>query len=172
MQNSHPDTSIPKDCRVDESGQPIIFYHGTPEIFDEFRSNDIGVHFGSLEQARRRARKKAGAEDYRIIPVFLMLRNPLRTADAGCWFSPNQAFEKIDLALKRLGLPRLPAIEGDRMTRFERARSYLESLGFDGIIYRNTAEGKGDSMIVFSNEQIHPLEPVLARQKRRKSRRP
>ena len=33
-------------------------------------------------------------------------------------------------------------------------RAYLESLGFDGIVYSNKFEGAGDSFIAFSNKQI------------------
>lgn len=149
---------------VDATGCPITLYHGTPETFEAFRTQDIGVHFGTLEQARHRARSKTNAE-FRLIPVFIRLENPLRTADAGCWYSTNQTIEKIDLALKRLGQPALPVFSGGREARLAQAREALIARGFDGIVYRNAVEGKGDSVIVFSNDQIR-LVPGAAEENR------
>lgn len=139
---------------VDAVGCPVTLYHGTPEIFEEFRIHDIGVHFGTLEQARHRGRSKSSDAGFRLIPAFIRLENPLRTADAGCWFSANQTIEKIDLALKRLKAPPLPTFSGDRIERLAQAREELTARGFDGLVYRNAVEGKGDSAIVFSQDQI------------------
>jgi len=157
---------------VDETGCPVTLYHGTPEIFEDFRIHDIGVHFGTLEQARHRGRSKSSDAGFRLIPAFIRLENPLRTADAGCWFSANQTIEKIDIALKRLKAPPLPTFSGDRIERLAQAREELTARGFDGLVYRNAVEGKGDSVIVFSQDQIRTARSSAADHKPTRRPRP
>lgn len=157
---------------IDEAGCPITYWHGTPETFEDFRINDIGIHFGTLEQARHRGRSKSSDADFRLIPAFIRLENPLRTADAGCWFSANQTIEKIDLALRRLKQPALPTFSGDHLERMAHARKELTARGFDGIVYRNAVEGKGDSVIVFSQDQIRKAPSSAADQQSIRRPRP
>lgn len=157
---------------VDAVGCPITYWHGTPETFEDFRIRDIGVHFGTLEQARHRGRSKSSDAGFRLIPAFIRLENPLRTADAGCWFSANQTIEKIDIALKRLKAPPLPTFSGDRIERLTQAREELTARGFDGLVYRNAVEGKGDSVIVFSQDQIRTARSSAADHKPTRRPRP
>ena len=43
---------------VDDSGKPMVVYHGTRSDFDEFSPNKEGIHFGSGSQAKMRSGKK------------------------------------------------------------------------------------------------------------------
>jgi hypothetical protein len=36
-------------------------------------------------------------------------------------------------------------------------RDLIKRIGYDGVVYKNKAEGFDDSYIAFSNDQIHPL---------------
>ena len=161
-----------KSVLIDTAGCPISLYHGTPESFEDFRIHDIGIHFGTLEQARHRGRSKSSDAGFQLIQAFIRLENPLRTADAGCWFSANQTIEKIDRALKRLKATPLPTFSGDRIERLAQAREDLTARGFDGLVYRNAVEGKGDSVIVFSQDQIRTARSSAADHKPTRRPRP
>lgn len=126
---------------VDESGAPLVVYHGTDSLVDftQFATGPEGIHFGTSRQANsrlgmsdevvRRAQKE-GLANYqanrRVIPVFLNIRNPKRVKD--------------------------PSSTGDWVAIVENAKAE----GHDGIVYRNTVEdkGRGDSYVVFDPTQI------------------
>jgi phospholipid N-methyltransferase len=61
---------------VDENGDPLVVYHGTTNRFNEFdktKTMDIGIHFGTKEQANDFATKKGG----HVFPVYLSVKNML-----------------------------------------------------------------------------------------------
>ena len=136
---------------VDENGQPLVVYHGTmaPEEFYAFRTQsgafNVGAHFGTEEQAAelmrstQRAMDRAAARNggavppnylkkhggpQRFIAAFLSIKNPLRTEDLGDEYA------------------------------WDRAIRQAKAEGYDGIVYKNTEEGEGDSYIAFYPEQI------------------
>lgn len=138
---------------LDEQGRPVLWYHATDaeEDFTEFaRTEDIGFHFGSLQQANTAAaRTQEGSE--RIIPVYLVMRSPLRLPDLHTW-SPSSVVQ----TLRRLGVLSDEVADEALMdvVGLEQVRDWLDAAGYDSIVYRNETEGDGDSVIVFRPEQI------------------
>lgn len=146
---------------------PIRAYHASTKDggFDKFRrrQNDIGVHFGTKEQANDRlnfltTRRYPGApsmDGAHILPVDLHIRRPLRLDDVGWWSADNVGFalerhpafgkEAVQDILRRL--PRTGRF-GDRNPRSELValRDLMHRKGYDGIVYRNTGEVAGSDV--------------------------
>jgi hypothetical protein len=120
-------------------GEPLVVYHGTLEAFDNFkrRPSDIGIHFGTLGQATDRLAFKAWqgkVGDERLVPANIALRNPLRLDDLITW-SAGRLEAAIEAALPDVAVPELRSPK--------QARLFLQSLGYDGIVYRNMGEVEG-----------------------------
>jgi len=147
--------------KVVARGKPKLAFHRTCADFDAFDTTrgDLGSHFGSTDQARGMLGGTARPGE-RTIPVYLSLKNPIRLLDQGSFHADSVAPQ-----LRRRGLIdaataiRLTAL-GDRGTALERRaanqeiKDILTRLGFDGVVYRNLTEGKGDSYIAFDPTQI------------------
>ena len=150
---------------VDEAGQPLVVYHGTPSDFTVFEAGDLGMHFGTYQQANNRI-MDAGPDDpgLRILPVYLSLQNPLRMYDVNDW----DVVLDVLVGLKAAGIE-LPngwvanrvkvkeqIVNGELtdLAAFDAIRAGLNSLGYDGVVYRNATEGAGDSYIAFYPNQI------------------
>lgn len=145
---------------VDVKGEPIVVYHGTqnkgkdfiPEIINY--EDEVGAHFGTEEQAgnaiKRQQEEGSDKESGNVIPFQINIKNPLRVPDIGRWY-PNKIFDEI--------------IEPSNM-KYEKSDFYGKSAediiqifkdnGYDGLVYENKHEGKGDSYIVFDKSQIKP----------------
>lgn len=176
-------------------GSPRIVYHGTlshredqprrkliemqevsfAPAFTVFQpgSDDIGIHFGTREQASDlvdiRAGTSRGGWRGHIYPVYIRLEKPIRMVDTGQWF-PFDVAERLKKgwagSLVGVNPPILTPKEVERVvyttdTRgHSQARKVLVSLlnahGYDGIVYQNLYEGnkKDDSYIVFDPAQI------------------
>lgn len=98
----------------DGHGNPKVVYHGTDaeedfKTFDVDRGEDIGIHFGTLEQATARIGMtgpvmrdilRYGLEPHqegrRIIPAYLSIKNPLRLPDMNEWGNPSEWLKRID----------------------------------------------------------------------------
>lgn len=115
--------------------------------FDAFEmpvgDKELGAHFGNRTQA-------SGFGT--VFDFYLKIVNPLRMPDLGTWH-----YQSVMREARRCGV----AITEDEYTEVFNARDnnaalrcLLMSKGIDGIVYRNEAEGKGDSFIAFSTEQI------------------
>jgi ADP-Ribosyltransferase in polyvalent proteins len=140
---------------VDEVGRPKVMYHGTDaeEEFTRFEfTEDVGFHFGPPETANARLTQIGASEHARIIPVFLSIKNPLRLPDLMTW-GPGE----VILALGEAG------VLSERRTRELLDEGYFDELDFrralerkryDGVVYRNSTEGGGDSYIALRPEQI------------------
>lgn len=153
-------------------------YHGTSSApFVEFKyTDDIGFHFGATPEvadARLLSDRIVGPNDpryeerSRIMPVRLLISNPLRLPDLGMW-DPGEVLEALRDAhvltfeeWEKYSLSDMP-IDKDFV---EKA---LASKGYDSIVYRNETEylggeeNKADSYIVFRPEQVKSafnLEP-------------
>jgi hypothetical protein len=142
-------------------------FHGTlSNPFDEFKTDGLGAHFGTLGQAHDRVQSKI--EDQakgqpRYIEAYLRIKNPLRLCD-GYWNDPQEMIEDIE----NWGV-KMPeefteyqntTMKNDR-AMIQKIKAYLVSLGYDGIVYSNDGEidligGKvwADSYIVFDPSQI------------------
>lgn len=156
---------------VDENGEPLVVYHGTAAEFDTFDASkvrDVGFHFGDKEAAdyvAERERQAGGRP--RVLPVYLSVKNPLRIADTN--FSPfefpralaGQAERGVIDGLDSGELLELAdsfdALRGSPDAARQAAElviEYLESRGFDGLVYSNRKEGRGTSWVAFRSEQI------------------
>jgi len=142
--------------RVEEFvGSKKVVFHGTNKEFEEFKiagevspykRESVGPHFGTKEQAGFVAKTKGG----KVKEFYLDIKNPIRLEDRNSWSQAginNQLFEKGIITR---------AEYDDNVYKKETydTRKILREKGYDGIVYSNTAEGKGDSYIAFSNEQI------------------
>jgi hypothetical protein len=128
---------------VDDDGRPMVVYHSTGSDFTSFRE---GQHFGTQRQSNQiitgktqvtEARQRLGMEpesptEYRTIPVYLKIENPLRVEDFG-------------------GNPEA----------WDQAIAEAKAKGYDGLVYQNWGEfdvnKKGepaDSYVAFNPEQI------------------
>ena len=149
-----------KSIVVKGDGSPQVVYHGTPNEFSAFSSRDgdhLGHHFGSRDQAEERLRREKHSG--RIIAVYLSIQNPLKTLDAGDWSNSYRVWEIVNKTTRgALGeydfkLNNMP--KRKRMTILTRM---IQELGYDGIVYRNAIEGRGESFIALSPSQIKSVD--------------
>jgi len=117
---------------VDGRGRPVPQFHATAADFEAFKisRSDIGVHFGTVEQAADRGDARSRSF---TLPVFLRVENPLRVNDMGNW--------KIGQLQKMLSKA-LPSRESEwrNLATPAQVREYLRGLGYDGLVYRNEFE--------------------------------
>jgi hypothetical protein len=125
---------------VDAEGNPRVMYHGTGAEFEKFRRSrsDVGMHFGTAEQANDRLAYTAKGDDTQpsVVPVYLSIKNPMRLPDVGAWNQYNVAHHLLE---------KFPQ-DRDRISRLnspKAIREYIQSKGHDGIVYRNTGESGG-----------------------------
>ena len=157
---------------LDENGEPLVVFHGTPSRFGKFNEGDIGFHFGTKEQAANRVRNENGPIDNAGIYFgFLNLRKPLYAGlDFGSWESSTVAVKifnrvetgALELALTKSDVALLSRLASGGSTKGTNAalRNWLVSKGYDGVIYDNTAyfEGEGNSYIIFDAHQFKSAE--------------
>lgn len=163
---------------VDEDGEPLVVYHGAKSSFDMFdfdRAVDLGMHFGTREQAEEAV--EAVRERGIVRPFYLRLERPLKLRDPGDWIAPEGATmaPPVPTQLAELGLIDSetedallePLYDAPRTWDYgsskKRAalsrmlRDAIIELGFDGVVYENTFEEHAtgeDSLIAFFPEQI------------------
>ena len=115
---------------VDADGTPMVVYHGTNADFSEFLipngGADLGVHFGTIEQATIRS---SGGESINIMPVYLSISNPLRLEDGGDFFP-----DEVDRQLDEIGIT---VGEGRGISVL---RDAIIAAGYDGVVYLNRRE--------------------------------
>ena len=143
-------------------------YHATSADFDAFdtKKGDLGAHFGSEEQADYIAEKRLG-EGAKVLEVWLNIRNPIRLKDVGTFHADG-----IAVQLEKKGL--LPKGEGKRIEKEVDSnwrlrekydpmmRGLITDAGYDGVVYKNEHEGRGDSYIAFNPSQIKSTDNVGA----------
>lgn len=128
---------------VDESGRPMVVYHGTTADFTSFDINQFGkgddgffgkgFYFGPAEDAGRYAGAGEGAN---VMPVYLKMENPLRIN------------KDTDVNMDWVSL---------RMENVDEFTKRLKAEGYDGIIYEGTRASNGKLEIqyfVIDNKQI------------------
>jgi len=157
---------------VDAEGKPLVVYHGTQtEVdFESFKRSpgDIGIHFGDAGQANDRVSytNKFGS-DYtnpRLIPVYLSIKNPLRLRDAGSWNADNLKGTLLELFPNdavRIG----PEWSKKGLSSTKDIREFLQSKGYDGVVYRNTGEVAGGER--YAQEQSRATKAMIESQRRR-----
>lgn len=145
---------------VDAHGQPLVVYHGTMFDFDSFSP---GSHFGDIEAANTRLKNTEKEPNiFRhnlgfVMPVYLSIRNPLRIVDTG---SEHTGYHLAQVVLN------MEIITRDQYNEIcntgsagvaKRRLFYVLGRGrqgYDGFVYKNTVEGKGDSWIPFWANQV------------------
>lgn len=163
---------------VDEDGEPLVVYHSAKASFDLFdfdRADDLGMHFGTREQAEEAV--EAVRERGIVRPFYLRLERPLRLRDPGDWIAPEGATmaPPVPTQLAELGLINSESEDALLEPLYDAPRTWdygssekrsvlsrmlrdtIVDLGFDGVVYKNTFEGNAtgdDSFIAFSPEQI------------------
>jgi hypothetical protein len=169
---------------VDAEGYPLVLYHGTYAgedfyIFDTMRSVDFGAHFGVRGAAQSRISKgyltpSGGTRVYfeeraRVFPVYIRARNPLRLEDDGD-FSARGILEKmahshiLTKAQAKDALRKIVFRSTNDREANERLRDFLEGMGYDSIVYRNTYEYPGSvSDYHRVNRAIRAKDPVKRR---------
>lgn len=141
---------------VGYSKLPVV-YHATPNEFDSFDvdKSDLGAHFGTLEQAEYVLKNRLHGVG-KVMPFFINLRNPLRLIDDGCFNASCIRGQLLKKGLINKQLAEEIAVGGYKEDRKYNkiVRDLLQNQGYDGIVYKNTNEGKGDSYIIFSPSQV------------------
>lgn len=142
---------------VDENGNPKVVYHATLRSFKTFirATGDIGFHFGTIAQAEDRIAvedddmNSGFPEGSNVYPAYLDIKNPLRLRDAEDWTEfrnvfialqaskqfPDSFLDEIQSKVARLSDP-----AANRVVREE-----LQKKGFDGIVYLNRHENRGEA---------------------------
>lgn len=155
---------------LDETGNPLVVYHGTNGDFDKFDpklSRDIGIHFGTAEQANTFGNN--------VMPSYLQLKNPLQVEDRfsrenGLSAFLEDAYYDLDMTPAEADKFRKLAkaseskwsdsrdIDNTQTKEFKAFWSGIQKVakrsGYDGIQYKNAVEGVGNSYAVFDPTQI------------------
>ena len=115
--------------------------------FESFRmpteAPELGVHLGTEQQARMFGT---------AFPFDLNISSPLRLPDLGVWSA-----DRVLAAAKKAGVPITRAEEAAVAAAADKnaaTRGLLQRKGYDSVVYRNEAEGAGDSYIAFDVGQI------------------
>ena len=143
--------------------------HLEGNAFDPNRATDIGIHFGTKEQASQFS--KSGA----IYPVYLKIENMVRIPDifsrGGEYISAVRSLDAEHI-LKNSTIYKLEALASNLETIYNSLDdprdigAHPKNIAFwksvrkaikhniDGFIYSNDIEGSGDSYVVFNSNQI------------------
>jgi hypothetical protein len=118
-------------------------YHKTGAKFDEFDTDrgQLGSHFGSIEQAHKVPVRQGKPT---MVEAHLNIKNPLRLKDHGSFGAGFVRKQLVDMGLTHEGDTRHP-------------KEIIQSHGYDGVVYANEREGKGDSWIALHPHQIKIL---------------
>ena len=125
--------------------------------FETFERGDIGFHFGTEEQARKRG-KDLKAASGRMFRAHLSIKNPYRVRlDLNSWWPSH-----IGLYLWAEGTitdeqwSEIQSLDGRGYNTpgAQRMREMLDEKGIDGFVYPNGIEGDGDSYIALRDDQI------------------
>lgn len=154
------------DQAANNAGYNIFAEHQTSEIFTEFKAGEFGFHVGNGIMP--------GLLGHETMELWVRISNPLRMRDLGVW-SPERVIYSLPESLisdreraslledideeMRTGRPD----SGDMFAYYEAfapIRQLLKENGYDGIVYKNEAEGGEDSYIAFDPEQLKSADPI------------
>lgn len=166
--------------KPEPSGTALMF-HATNRGFDKFdlgQSADFGIHFGTAKQAATRLSDTNRLEGGRTIPAEVTVRNAIAMDDQGFWGPVGMATElqkqgykvtaeewkrftelgdaidQADADVQRIGNSVKPRLKKAVNEANDAIKAKLNELGIDGIWYKNTAEGRGWSLIVWNEGQV------------------
>lgn len=128
---------------VDESGNPLVVYHGTSSEFSEFNNAENGMFFSDNKEIARRY----GDRD--PLAVYLSMQKPLEI-NAGFNF-----WNELDY-INDKNLNELQSVSSRKIKTLDHLKSAAAAAGYDGVIVKNVADnsGVGTQYIAFSPEQI------------------
>ena len=149
---------------VDKNGEPLVVYHGSIaetnfDIFD-YKKADLGFHFGTKEQAKNRVESKGVLPSRKSIvnSFFLNIRVLFKMTDVGEWQYPQRYIDEMmsdniieEKVATQKGFLSLYMREDNAIIRDYLKSKYGSSVVF---VYNNKYEGKGQSFIVLSPNQI------------------
>lgn len=134
------------------------WYHVSNNDFDKFdvSMSDMGTHFGSKEQANYIADNRLSGNKI-LYTVNLKVYKPLRLKDVGSFHADNiadQLYKKDIISKKFFDELKEKDAHKNRKINNQKVRDLLMSKGYDGIIYKNGHEGKGDSLIAINGDDV------------------
>ena len=144
---------------VDERGEPLVVYHGTPKGEVQFEERDRGIFFTSNHKLAGDYTRQRGAwispgKSPAVYPAYLSMQNPLLIDAAG---KRNDNIPVPWQPWKPKVFGNLPA----NAVNVERALAYARENGHDGLIVRNVNDAAtadetrvGDVYAVLRPEQI------------------
>jgi len=139
-------------------GGPIVAYHGTTDDISQFRPL---THFGTEQAARDRMDYKKNATG-KIYKVQLDIRNPFTIKDfPGIHYDRVYAFELRDK--KKLSQEDMEAITTleDPIQLRAALIAKVKELGYDGFVYKNRYEDKGNiSYVILDPSQVKVIEVI------------
>jgi hypothetical protein len=135
-------------------------FHGTRADFNKFQRGDLGIHFGTQEQASNRG-------STRQIRSFLKA-NPLRIDDdPGFWMGRRLIDLLAEKGINKFALIKISnkaanegGVSGEPNSSADILARGLMDLGIDAIQYPNKFEGAGDSIVVLDPTQIKSADPI------------
>jgi hypothetical protein len=133
-----------------------VYHRTSAKNITEFRP---WVNFGTEEQATNVDLTGRGEGDTRTYRAFLNVSNPIRVQDEGMAASNVLQQAREQGVVSGGEMAGFPYNKGDDVERAYVAK-VLEKNGFDGIVYENEYEGKGDSYIALKPSQIKLADPI------------
>jgi hypothetical protein len=137
-------------------------FHGTnaDSNFTEFKRGDLGIHFGTKDQASFKNEK--------VMAAHLNLgRNIKLKEDHGFWLSSDTIPLLVDAGLPKAKLDALwEKKNAESLNASHSAQIIADGLiemGVDSISYPNKYEGSGDSVMVLSPSQVKSAAPITYR---------
>lgn len=143
---------------VEVIGGPIIAYHGTTDDISQFRPL---THFGTEKAARDRMDYKKN-KNGKIYKVQLDIRNPFTIKDfAGNHYDRVYAFDLRDKKkLSQEEMEKITMLQDPAQLRAA-LLAKVKELGYDGFVYKNRYEDKGNlSYVILDPSQVKVLEVV------------
>ena len=144
--------------KIVEVVTPIIAYHGTVDDITQFRPL---THFGTEKAARDRMDYKKNANG-KIYKVQLDIRNPFTVKDfAGNHYDRVYAFDLRDK--KKISQEEMEKITmlQDPVQLRTALLAKVKELGYDGFVYKNRYEDKGNiSYVILDPSQVKVLEVI------------
>lgn len=144
--------------KIAEVVTPIIAYHGTMDDITQFRPL---THFGTEKAARDRMDYKKN-KNGKVYKVQLDIRNPFTIKDfAGNHYDRVYAFDLRDK--KKISQEEMEAITfiQDPTELRTALLAKVKELGYDGFVYKNRYEDKGNlSYVILDPSQAKILEVI------------
>jgi uncharacterized coiled-coil protein SlyX len=147
----------------DESGKPMAMFHSTKKKYNDDNSqtfgefsvlSQLGAHFGTIGQAEEaiglddRSEGLEPAAPYRTYPVYLSIKNPLRLTDKYDGWTSGSLVKQLLKAgvIDEAKYAELVSviINDKEASASEAIKQAIVNAGYDGIVYLNRVEGRGD----------------------------